>query len=97
VDRTQAELRRFIVDNLLYGRDCPLRDDDSFQEVGIIDSTGLLELVNFLETQYGIHVDDADLVAENLDSIEQLAKFLRRKLDQPKELAGLPNLAHQTM
>jgi acyl carrier protein len=48
VARTQAELRRFIVDNFLYGRACRLRDDDSFLETGIIDSTGLLELVNFL-------------------------------------------------
>jgi acyl carrier protein len=97
MDRIQTELRRFIIDNFLYGRDCRLRDDDSFQESGIIDSTGLLELVTFLETQYRIHVDDADLVAENLDSIERLARFLRRKLDHPEELAGLPNLAHQTM
>ena len=97
MDRIQAELRRFIVDNFLDGRDCSLRDNDSFQEAGIIDSTGLLELVNFLETQYGIHVDDADLVAENLDSIQQLAQFLRRKLDQPQELAGPPKLAHQSM
>ena len=49
MDRTQAELRGFIVDNFLYGRACRLRDDDSFLETGIIDSTGLLELVNFLE------------------------------------------------
>jgi acyl carrier protein len=97
MDRTHTELRRFIIDNFLYGRDCKLRDDDSFQQAGIIDSTGLLELVTFLETRYKIHVDDSDLVAENLDSIQRLAQFLRRKLDQPNELAGLPELANQIM
>ena len=94
--RTQAELRRFIVDNFLYGRACRLRDDDSFLETGIIDSTGLLELVNFLEKQYGIKVEEADLVPENLDSIVRLTQFLRRKLEQPKELAGSPKLERQT-
>jgi acyl carrier protein len=82
MDRAQAELRRFVIDNFLYGRDGRLRDDDSFLDMGIIDSTGLLELVNFLEKQYGISVEEADLIPENLDSIAQLAGFLQRKLDQ---------------
>src|ERR1017187_4307692 len=82
MDSAQAELRRFVIDNFLYGRDGRFRDDDSFLDMGIIDSTGLLELVNFLEKHYGISVEEADLIPENLDSIVQLAGFLQRKLDQ---------------
>jgi acyl carrier protein len=80
VQRTHAELRRFITNSFLYGRDCGFRDDESFLEMGIIDSTGLLELINFLEKHYRIKVADADLIPENLDSIEQLCRFVERKL-----------------
>lgn len=79
MDPLQTELRRFVIDNFMYGRDCEFHDQDSFLELGIIDSSGLLELVNFLEKQYGISVEDADLVPDNLDSIAQLARFLERK------------------
>ncbi|MBV8050650.1 MAG: acyl carrier protein [Acidobacteriaceae bacterium] len=79
MQRTHAELRRFITNNFLYGRDCGFRDDESFLEMGIIDSTGLLELINFLEKHYRIKVEDADLIPENLDSIDQLCEFVERK------------------
>ena len=78
----ENELRRFVVDNFLYGRDGRFSEDESFVDMGIIDSTGLLELVGFLERKYGIKVQDADLIPQNLDSISQLAQFLRRKLPQ---------------
>ncbi|HXY02569.1 MAG TPA: acyl carrier protein [Terriglobales bacterium] len=81
MQRTHAELRRFITNNFLYGRDCGFRDDESFLEMGIIDSTGLLELINFLEKRYRIRVEDADLIPENLDSIDQLCRFVERKVE----------------
>ncbi len=96
MDRTRAELRRFIIDNFLYGRDGQLADTDSFLERGIIDSTGLLELVGFLETSYGITVEEADLIPDNLDSIAQLAQFLDRKLSQQKIPAVPHALGRQT-
>ncbi len=83
----EDELRRFVIDNFLYGRDSRFSDDDSFLSMGIIDSTGMLELVNFLENTYGIDVDDADLVPQNLDSITGLAQFVERKL-QHRELTA---------
>ena len=76
------ELRTFIVDNFLFG-DASGRftfsNDDSFQERGIVDSTGILELVCHLQERYGIEIDDAELVPENLDSISKVARFLERK------------------
>jgi acyl carrier protein len=75
-------LRTFIVDNFLFGEESEasvLTDDDSLLELGIIDSTGILELVGFLEQHFGILVDDEELVPENLDTISRLAAFVDRK------------------
>ncbi len=56
-----------------------LKDDTSFLEEGIIDSTGVLELVAFLEEHYGIRVEDEELIPENLDSIANICSFLEKK------------------
>lgn len=76
----KQELRKFVVDNYLFGRDLDFSDDDSFLEKGIIDSTGVLELVSHLETSYGIEVNDDELLPVNLDSINQVVRFLNGKL-----------------
>ena len=70
----------FIVDNFLFGNaaDAPARDA-SFMETGLIDSTGVLEVVAHLESTYGIKVDDAELLPENLDSIARIAAFVEKK------------------
>jgi len=72
-------LRQFVRENFLFGADTPLADDDSFLAMGIIDSTGVLELVDFLQRQYGVQVADEELVPENLDSIDNLVRFLESK------------------
>jgi acyl carrier protein len=79
----EQELRAFVVENFLFGQEGNLRNDDSFLENGIIDSTGILELVSHLEETYRIEVADQELVPENLDSITNLARFLSRKLALP--------------
>jgi acyl carrier protein len=80
MDHTQR-IRAFILDTFLFTDDpSALKDDDSFLDRGIIDSTGVLELVMFLEDELGIEVDDEELVPENLDSVERVNAFVRRKL-----------------
>lgn len=75
-----GEVRAFIVDRFLFGQnDGQLSNGDSFLERNLIDSTGILEVVMFLEEQYGIKVADDELVPENLDSIERIARFVARK------------------
>ncbi len=75
------ELRRFITDNFLFGLETDnFSDDDSFLEKGLIDSSGILELVAFLEEKYGVKVQDHELIPENLDSISRLIQFLDKKL-----------------
>ena len=69
-----------MIDNFLFGdSDVDLGDDQSLVEEGIVDSTGVLELVNFLETTFGIEVADDDLVPENLDTLDNLVAFVRAK------------------
>jgi acyl carrier protein len=73
-------IRDFIVENFLFGnKDAPLGDEDSFLQKGLIDSTGILEVVSFIEERFGIKVEDDDLLPENLDSIRHLASFIGRK------------------
>ena len=77
----REELRRFITDNFLFGaEDGQFSDDESFLEKGFIDSTGVLELVAFVEEQYGIRFQDDEITPENLDSINRLIQFLNKKL-----------------
>jgi len=76
-----AEIRNFIVENFLFGDTAnPLNDEDSFLENGIIDSTGVLELVSHLEATFEIKVEDEELIPDNLDSIANVVRYLERKL-----------------
>ena len=83
MERLTQELRTFIIDNFLFG-DASGRfsfsNDDSFQQRGIVDSTGILELVCHVQERYGIEIDDAEIVPDNLDSVNRLAAFVGRKL-----------------
>jgi acyl carrier protein len=77
----KEEIRNFILENFLFDQnDGELRNDASFLDEGIIDSTGILELVSFLEETYGIHVQDDELIPENLDSVNNVFSFIERKL-----------------
>ena len=74
------KIRTFIFENFLFDADeSALSNDDSFLEQGIIDSTGVLELVNWLEETFDMQVDDTELIPENLDSVNRLAAFLETK------------------
>jgi len=74
------EIRRFVLDELLMGdAGAMLGDDESFLETGTIDSTGVLEVVMFLEQHYEMKVQDRELVPENLDSVQRLVQFVMRK------------------
>jgi acyl carrier protein len=79
----KAATRQFIIDNFLMGAsDADLRDNDSFLARHLVDSTGFLELVMHLETEYGFTVGDDELIPENLDSLDAIAGFVSRKLSK---------------
>ena len=76
----EQDIRQFVIANFLFGEDNgSLKTDESFLETGIIDSTGVLELVAFLESTYGFRVRDNELTPDNLDSLDRVAAFVRRK------------------
>jgi acyl carrier protein len=78
---SKETIRSFIVENFMFGNDNGLQNDTSFLDEGIIDSTGILELVDFLESEFSIDVEDEELIPENLDSLNNLDAYLSRKLN----------------
>jgi acyl carrier protein len=76
----RAELADFIAANYLFGDTASVpRDDDSLVEQGVIDSTGILELIEFLKSHFGVEVSESETVPENLGSISNLTQFIMSK------------------
>ncbi|WP_372522431.1 acyl carrier protein [Sulfuricaulis sp.] len=77
----KTQVRQYILNNFLMGGDPErITDSVSFIEKGIIDSTGVLELISFLQETFGIRIEDAEMVPENLDSLEKIEKYVDSKL-----------------
>ena len=77
----KSELRTFIVENFMFGQENPdFSDGASMLENGLIDSTGVLELVAFVEEKYGISVADEELLPVNFDSVDNLAEYISKKM-----------------
>jgi acyl carrier protein len=75
----EQKVRNYIAKNFIFEDSYPYSDDQSFLAKGIIDSTGVLELITFVQEEFGITVEDDELVPENLDSIQALGAFIRKK------------------
>ena len=85
----QNEVRRFVVENFLYAQQAPdLTASDSLLDRGVMDSTGVLELVSFLQSRYGITVEDHELVPDNLDTLDRIVTFVQTKLAQVADIAS---------
>lgn len=79
-DSITSTVSAFLIDNFRFGdTSVAIVPDESLIEAGVIDSTGVLELVAFLEERFGIAVDDADIVPENLDSLAAIARYVEQK------------------
>jgi len=80
MDPITTQVKTFIVDNFLFGQGGDkITDDASLMDNGIVDSTGVLELVAFLEETWSIAVEDEELVPENLDTLGNITRFIQRK------------------
>jgi acyl carrier protein len=75
-------IREFIVDNFLFGDGSQLHDDSSFLQESIIDSTGIIQIISFLEEEFAIKINDDEILPENLDSLSNISVFLNKKLSQ---------------
>jgi acyl carrier protein len=80
----EDEIRQFLADIFFLGDDpSGIPGSKSLIEAGIIDSTGVMELVGFLEEQYGIRIEDDELLPENLDTVDNIVRFVTRKREAP--------------
>jgi acyl carrier protein len=75
----KAEIRQFITSNFYVSADAALTDEASLLDRGIIDSTGVMEVVEYLQQSFGIRIEDDELLPENLDSISRIDAFVARK------------------
>jgi len=83
----KSKVKQFVVQNFLFGNAEGLNENTSFIDEGIIDSTGVMEMITFLEETFAIKVEDEELVPENLDSIDNVAAFLERKMKKSQAAA----------
>lgn len=82
-------IRHYILENFLFtDEEDRLQNDASFLEEGIVDSTGVLELVMFVEETFGISVEDEEILPENFDSVTRLARYVARKIAESAEDVG---------
>ena len=78
-----STIRQFIREKFVFSsEDTSFDDQASFMETGLVDSTGVLEIIQFIEENFGIAVQDEELIPENLDSVDNLSNFVSRKLSQ---------------
>jgi acyl carrier protein len=85
---TKQQLRDYIVENFLFGdTETEFTDDDSFMEKGIIDSTGILEVITYIEENFNFKIEDEELIPENLDSISNITAFISRKVKEGSKVA----------
>jgi len=76
----ENKVRNFILENYLFTDDqSELNSDDSFLDKGIIDSTGIMEVIFFLEDEFDVHVEDEEMIPENLDSVNNITRFIATK------------------
>lgn len=76
------EIREYIVENILFGDGQALEIDTPFQEGGILDSTGFLEIITFVEERFGIEIADSEVVPENLGTLRGISGFVARKVGE---------------
>jgi acyl carrier protein len=74
-----SEIREFVITNFLFGKGDDLGDDESLLDNGVIDSTGVLELVSYLQDRFDIRIEDDEIIPANLDSIHNLVDYIGRK------------------
>ncbi len=79
-----TQVMQFIRKNFLFDEKRTLSDQESLIASGVIDSTGILELISFLETNFKVKFEDQELVAENFDSIDRIKTFLSKKIDNSR-------------
>lgn len=81
LDTVRQQIRKFILEAFLFGDESEtFSDSDSFMTRGIVDSTGILELISFVEEKLEITIEDEEMIPSNLDSVNNLVQYIGRKM-----------------
>lgn len=84
MDQIKQQLRAYIAEEILFSRNgFNYEDDASFLETGIIDSMSIMEVVLFAQDRFSVTIEDKEIVPDNFDSIQKIAEFLERKIEEP--------------
>jgi len=75
------DIRQFVIENFLFGKGENLQNGESLLDRGVIDSTGVLELIQYIEDRYGIKVEDEEAIPQNLDGVNNVASYVCKKLN----------------
>jgi len=78
MNEVSSKVRNYIITTFLFGDDSRLSDETSFLDNSILDSTGMLELISFIEQEFAISIDPSELIPDNLDSIRNITGFVER-------------------
>lgn len=77
----ENKLRQYMLENFLFSDDeSELNNEDSFLDMGVVDSTGIMEVIAYIEDEFEVNVEDEEMIPENLDSINSLVAYLTKKL-----------------
>jgi acyl carrier protein len=87
-DQFEEQIRDFLTNNFIFDQSIQLGPDDSLMENGVVDSTGILEVIMWVESNFGIHVEDNEVLPDNFDSIKNIADYARRKLRDKLAMAS---------
>ena len=84
----KARVREFVLSNFYVADPASVTDATSLLDQGILDSTGVLEVIGFIETTLGVTVEDHEMLPENLESIERIARYVSRKQAAPAPVSA---------
>jgi len=79
-EQIQEQVRDFLINNFIFDPSAQLGTEDSLMENGVVDSTGILEVIMWVEQNFGIHVEDSEVLPENFDSIGNITRYAQRKM-----------------
>jgi acyl carrier protein len=79
-EQIEAQIREFLAGNFIFDSSVELSTESSLMENGIVDSTGILEVLMWVESNFGVHVEDSEVLPDNFDSIGNMTRYVQRKL-----------------